>query len=227
MGQSDILERILLTNTSDEAIDVSFIQYVDMDLDFDAANDTAWRVNANLVRQVDGDTVFEEAHDTASVGQIACWPDILDQFTFNEGLTDEAGPLSANECDPDMDLEFGLQWDVAIQPGGRPRDRQGQAPGGAGAHHGGPAGPGPGPLGPGPGPAGPGARQPPQPPQLAPIAQRSCRPRAVPPHGDDHGNLKINVDFRSVYAAIIDDWLGADHTAVLPGGPFPPAPVIA
>ena len=27
--------------------------------------------------------------------------------------------------------------------------------------------------------------------------------------------------------AIIDDWLGADHTAVLPGGPFTPAPVIA
>ncbi|MBW2234956.1 MAG: DUF1501 domain-containing protein, partial [Deltaproteobacteria bacterium] len=44
---------------------------------------------------------------------------------------------------------------------------------------------------------------------------------------DNHGNLKINVDFRSVYAAIIDDWLGADHTAVLPGGPFTPAPVIA
>jgi hypothetical protein len=118
VGQSDILERILLTNTSDEAIDVSFIQYVDMDLDFDAANDTAWRVNANLVRQVDGGTVFEEAHDTASVGQIACWPDILDQFTFNEGLTDGAGPLGANACDPDMDLEFGLPWDLAIQPGG-------------------------------------------------------------------------------------------------------------
>jgi hypothetical protein len=35
------------------------------------------------------------------------------------------------------------------------------------------------------------------------------------------------VDFRSVYAAIIDDWLGADHTPVLTGGPFTPAPVIA
>jgi uncharacterized protein (DUF1501 family) len=44
---------------------------------------------------------------------------------------------------------------------------------------------------------------------------------------DDHGNLKIGVDFRSVYAAIIDDWLGGNHTLVLPGGPFPPAPVIA
>jgi uncharacterized protein (DUF1501 family) len=44
---------------------------------------------------------------------------------------------------------------------------------------------------------------------------------------DDHGNLKVNVDFRSVYAAIIDDWLGGDHSLVLPGGPFTPVPVIA
>jgi len=44
---------------------------------------------------------------------------------------------------------------------------------------------------------------------------------------DDHGNLKISTDFRRVYAAIIDDWLGADHSAVLPGGPYVPAPIIA
>lgn len=34
------------------------------------------------------------------------------------------------------------------------------------------------------------------------------------------GNLKWKVDFRQVYATIIDDWLGGDHTQVLSGGPF-------
>ena len=38
---------------------------------------------------------------------------------------------------------------------------------------------------------------------------------------DDHGNLRITTDFRQVYAALIDDWLGSDHTGLLPGGPFP------
>jgi uncharacterized protein (DUF1501 family) len=32
---------------------------------------------------------------------------------------------------------------------------------------------------------------------------------------DGNGNLGVTTDFRSVYAALIDDWLGGDHTAVL------------
>lgn len=40
---------------------------------------------------------------------------------------------------------------------------------------------------------------------------------------DTNGNLKYSVDFRSVYATIIDRWLATAgaHTAILPGGPFP------
>jgi uncharacterized protein (DUF1501 family) len=44
---------------------------------------------------------------------------------------------------------------------------------------------------------------------------------------DAGSNLVVNTDFRRVYAALIDDWLGGDHTAVLPGAPFVPLPVIA
>jgi uncharacterized protein (DUF1501 family) len=43
---------------------------------------------------------------------------------------------------------------------------------------------------------------------------------------DEDGNLRVLIDFRSVYAAVIDNWLAGDHTAVLPGGPFTPLPVI-
>ena len=44
---------------------------------------------------------------------------------------------------------------------------------------------------------------------------------------DDHGNLEVVVDFRSVYAAGIEDWLGGSQADVLPGGPFTPAAAIA
>jgi uncharacterized protein (DUF1501 family) len=44
---------------------------------------------------------------------------------------------------------------------------------------------------------------------------------------DEHGNLVVNTDFRSVYAALIDHWLGGDHRAVLPGAPFAPLPILA
>lgn len=43
---------------------------------------------------------------------------------------------------------------------------------------------------------------------------------------DATGNLAVTTDFRTVYAAVIDDFLGGDHTAILPGGPFGKAPVI-
>ena len=43
---------------------------------------------------------------------------------------------------------------------------------------------------------------------------------------DANGNLAVTTDFRRVYAALIDDWLGGDHTSVLPGAPFAKLPVI-
>jgi uncharacterized protein (DUF1501 family) len=41
------------------------------------------------------------------------------------------------------------------------------------------------------------------------------------------GNLKWKIDFRQVYATIIDDWLGADHTSILSGGPYTTLPFVA
>jgi uncharacterized protein (DUF1501 family) len=43
---------------------------------------------------------------------------------------------------------------------------------------------------------------------------------------DANGNLAVTTDFRTVYAAVIDDLLGGDHSAVLPGAPFTKLPVI-
>jgi len=46
---------------------------------------------------------------------------------------------------------------------------------------------------------------------------------------DSNGDLNVTTDFRSVYQALIGEWLGGDPGAVLPGGPFPglAAPLIA
>ena len=40
---------------------------------------------------------------------------------------------------------------------------------------------------------------------------------------DINGNLKYGIDFRSVYATVIDKWLATPgtHPAILPGGPYP------
>jgi uncharacterized protein (DUF1501 family) len=38
---------------------------------------------------------------------------------------------------------------------------------------------------------------------------------------DGEGNLVPSTDFRTVYSALISEWLGGDPAAVLPGGPFP------
>ncbi|MDX6642070.1 MAG: hypothetical protein QOD76_32 [Solirubrobacteraceae bacterium] len=38
---------------------------------------------------------------------------------------------------------------------------------------------------------------------------------------DDDGDVLVPTDFRSVYQAVINEWLGGDPAAVLPGGSFP------
>jgi len=41
------------------------------------------------------------------------------------------------------------------------------------------------------------------------------QPSLAPTELDDAGNLKVKVDFRSVYATVLEDWLNADSNAIL------------
>ncbi len=41
----------------------------------------------------------------------------------------------------------------------------------------------------------------------------------------DNNNLKVQQDFRTVYAAMLQNWLGFDPTDVLPGGAYQPLPL--
>jgi len=42
----------------------------------------------------------------------------------------------------------------------------------------------------------------------------------------DHGDLKMTVDFRSVYATVLDHWLGVSHERIL-GRRFVKLPMLA
>ncbi len=44
-----------------------------------------------------------------------------------------------------------------------------------------------------------------------------CKPGDL----DSSGNLGVPTDYRSVYQAVLNEWLGGDATGVLPGGAFP------
>ena len=35
-----------------------------------------------------------------------------------------------------------------------------------------------------------------------------------------NGNLGVTTDFRTVWQAVINEWLGGDPTRILPGAPF-------
>lgn len=41
----------------------------------------------------------------------------------------------------------------------------------------------------------------------------------------DGGNLRVQQDFRQVYAAMLGTWLGMDANSLLPGGPYAPVPL--
>jgi hypothetical protein len=43
--------------------------------------------------------------------------------------------------------------------------------------------------------------------------------------GLDNGNLRVQQDFRTVYAALLQNWLGFTATDILPGGPYQPLPL--
>jgi uncharacterized protein (DUF1501 family) len=50
-----------------------------------------------------------------------------------------------------------------------------------------------------------------------------CRPQdLVPANNPAQGNLKVPTDYRSVYRAVIDEWLGDDPDAIIGGGAIDP-----
>ncbi len=113
-GAADVAETVVITNTAQEAISISLVQYVDLDLGFDSLADVVELVDGHTVRQVDtaGTSIFEEVVTPgADVIQLALFPDVADLLDAGLGLEDARDPAG-----PD-DVAFGLQWDVLLDPG--------------------------------------------------------------------------------------------------------------
>jgi hypothetical protein len=114
-GVADIAEIIRIQNTSNQALDFHFFQYVDFDLGGTASGDTGERVNANTMLQYEGSASVSEtvAVPTPSHYEVATYPTILLSLTDGSPTTlaDAAGPVSG-------DVSWAFQWDFTLVPGG-------------------------------------------------------------------------------------------------------------
>jgi hypothetical protein len=111
---SDIAEQIKITNNSRSALDISFFQYSDFDLNGTPDDDTVVMVNANTVMQADATRFMSETAVTpmpnrAELGYFANTINALNSGqTYN--LNNQTGTLTG-------DVTWAFQWDFSIAPG--------------------------------------------------------------------------------------------------------------
>jgi hypothetical protein len=114
-GISDMAEEIAIFNFSNQAMDLSFIQYSDYDLNGTAGGDTVYRTNDNAFRQRDEEGVeFSETVVTPIPDhyEAAYYSDLVsrledEDLTTLDGTT---GPLTG-------DATWAFQWDLRIGAG--------------------------------------------------------------------------------------------------------------
>jgi hypothetical protein len=114
-GMSDVLEQIVLVNLGNQAMDLSFFQYSDFDLNGTSGFDSVFIPNGNIAQQSEGGTVFQETVVTpaASHWQAAGFPTLLNLLgdAAPTVLNDFGGPLGPG------DMTWAYQWDITLAPG--------------------------------------------------------------------------------------------------------------
>ncbi|MCW5755151.1 MAG: hypothetical protein KIT24_10645 [Phycisphaeraceae bacterium] len=114
---ADLAEQITIRNRGQQAIDVSFFQYVDFDLAGTAGSDFGEILNGRVAQQSDttsGVTVTETVVTPApSHFDIKNWPDIISLFFdgLPTTLSDDPGPVFG-------DVAWAFQWNFTLVPGG-------------------------------------------------------------------------------------------------------------
>ena len=112
---SDVAQQIKITNTGLSPLDFHLFEYADFDLGGSPGGDTGYLFTpADEVYITDGFTQFTMdsiVTPDAAYGDITVFPTLLN--LMNDGsstvLSDNTGPVTG-------DVEYGLQWDVVIQP---------------------------------------------------------------------------------------------------------------
>jgi hypothetical protein len=115
-GWSDVAQQIKITNTGAAPLDFHLFEYADFDLGGTAFDDTGTLLTPfDEVYMTDGSTVF--TMDSIVVpdaihGDITVFPSLINLMNdpLATTLSDNTGPVTG-------DVEYGLQWDVVLDPG--------------------------------------------------------------------------------------------------------------
>lgn len=113
-GRADLGEQIILRNTSNTAISLSFFQFVDFDLGGDFADDSAQIINGNTVQQSDNDFFVSET----VVSPAPTLFQVSNQFDIASALSDsDIDNLDGSATFGPGDAGWAFQWDITIAAG--------------------------------------------------------------------------------------------------------------
>ena len=113
-ARSDLGEQIILRNTSNSAISLSFFQFVDFDLGGDFSDDSAQIINGNTVQQSDDDFFISEV----VVSHSPTFFQVSNQFDISSALEDgDIDNLNGNASFGPGDAGWAFQWDITIAAG--------------------------------------------------------------------------------------------------------------
>jgi hypothetical protein len=114
-SHSDMGLAVTITNTSSQTLDFHFFQLMDFDLNGTAGGDNAKVTNANCVDQWESyhlaETVFGPVPTTVQLAYDQSIYDLLAD-TKGDDLTSTLGPVGPGN------VEYSLQWDITLVPGG-------------------------------------------------------------------------------------------------------------
>lgn len=112
-GTADLSEQIVLRNTSQETLSLTFFQYVDFDLGGDADDDFGQIINGQTVRQSD---------DEFSVSEVVVSPQptefqVDDAAVLSALLTDDSVDTLNGQAVFQGDAGWAFQWDITLTAG--------------------------------------------------------------------------------------------------------------
>ncbi|NLX04029.1 MAG: hypothetical protein GXY33_02675 [Phycisphaerae bacterium] len=108
---SDMAETIKITSRCQDALDLHFFQYTDLDLNSTISDDTVELANTNKVEQRDALTMFSETVVTPNPSryEVNTWPSTLVKLE-----DDVASDLDNNDGPLTGDATWAFQWDFVL-----------------------------------------------------------------------------------------------------------------
>ena len=112
-ANADLAEQIIIRNTSNSSMSLSFFQFVDFDLGGDFSDDTGEIVNGNTARQFDNDFSVSETVVTPTPTLFQMSNAVAMAAMFNDGAIDNLDGTAAGVGD----VGWAFQWDITLAAG--------------------------------------------------------------------------------------------------------------